>query len=80
MISLLALLACESDNNLSVLNDNGNGSIDGIRYMILNRDITVSIKCLISKGCCEFFSCFVLNIANADGTALGNKALNCRRT
>ncbi len=30
MIVLLAMLACESDNNLSVINDNGNGDIDGI--------------------------------------------------
>ena len=31
MIFLLAILACESDNNLSVINDNGNGDIDGIQ-------------------------------------------------
>lgn len=31
MIALLALLACESDNNLSVINDNGDGTIDGIQ-------------------------------------------------
>ena len=53
--------------------------VDGAGHILFDGDVTVLIERLVAKGRCKCFASFVLNVANTDGAALGDKTLyRCR--